>query len=417
MMSLPPLAPALHKALLAGTSRMPLKPDESGACAEIGEMLQAAKLATGSEANPMLLWHAMAANELWQRAGFTPASGAASVSPATSDSRICPMAAEHILSLILRGIHPELLETWLARAHTAQARLPHQFLVALLQDGMHKPLLRALIMPLLGTRGHWLVAQHPEWSRRYGSIEQDDIKAQWQHGNPIDRGQALRVLRQRNPQQARALLEADWASEAPENRAQLLACLAVGLSLDDEALLEQALDDKRKEVRSAAVTLLRSLNGSQLMQRCQQRLTALCNSERQFSLPDSCDKAMKRDGVGAQKMTGLGEKAGWLLDLMRSVAPGHWCRAWQSTPTQVLAVLASQEFNGALETGMAHAACAALQACASQENAEWYALVLSYLGRGWPKFDYAMMPELMQSFTLLPAAQQRILEEIMMVVI
>ncbi|MEN9866429.1 MAG: hypothetical protein RL748_2019 [Pseudomonadota bacterium] len=456
--NLPPLAPALHKALLAGSRRAPLKAPDLGACAEIADLLQSA----AQEANPALLWQAMAANDLWQRAGFTPTTSSAHAIPgapsgrsmpaANPDSRHCPPAAEHILHLILRGIHAELLETWLARAGQAQARLPHQFLVTLLQDGMNKPHLHDLITPLLDARGHWLVAQHPEWSRRYGTVEADDIESQWQHGNQIDRMRALRVMREREQERAtereherahegenkasaaRARLEADWASEAPENRAQLLTCLAVNLSPDDEAFLEAALDDKRKEVRMAAINLLRSMSGSQLMQRCQQRLQALFRIERKtglvaqiggllaqlssaanaapnqielhLSLPDACDKAMKRDGVGAQKLNGLGEKAGWLCDLMRSSHPGFWCQQWQLGPAQVLALLGQQEFKGPLHSAIAQAAASALQYRANQENCDWFALVLSHIGAGWPGFDYGLLPDLMQHFTLLPDAMQ-----------
>lgn len=439
------LNPTLHKALLAGTSRVALDktPAELGACAEIGAMLPALA------ASPALLWHAIAANDLWQRAGFTapdPSRAAASASgpagtderpPAAADARRCPPAAEHMLHLILRGIHPEFLETWLACAQKAQARLPHQFLVTLLEQGMNKPPLRALITPLLDARGHWLVAQHPDWTKRYGTVEAEDIDGQWQHGNLIDRTRALRELRQRDAAKARALLQADWDSAPPEDRAQLLPCLAVNLGLDDEAFLEQVLDDKRKEVRTAAITLLRSLSGSQLMQRCHTRLQALFTIERKsglmaqvggflsaltnpgqagtsqielsLTLPPECEKAMKRDGIGAQKMTMLGEKAGWLFDLMRSVHPAIWCREWQLSPTQVLALLETQEYKSALQSGLAQAAASALQFAATPDNIEWFALLLNRMGNGWPGFDYAIVPEMMSHFKLLPEAQQETL--------
>ena len=437
------LNPILHKAVLAGTSRVPLEKNlaELGASAEVSTLLQP------HGANPALLWHAIAANDLWQRGGFTPPlapagstakeSAAAAVTAAASDTRSCPPAAEHILYLILHGIHPEFLESWLACAQKAHARLPHPFLVPLLEQGMNKPPLRPQITPLLDARGRWLVAQHPEWTKRYGTAEAEDVDGQWQHGNLIERSRALRVLRQRDAPHARALLQADWDSAPPEDRAQLLPCLAVNLSLADEAFLELVLDDKRKEVRSAAITLLRSLNGSQLMQRCQQRLQALFIIERKsgllaqvggflsalsnpgqsaisqielsLSLPQECDKAMKRDGIGVQKMPSLGEKAGWLCDLMRSVHPSTWCREWQLSPTQVLALLETQEYKTALQSGLAQAAASALQFAATPENAEWFALILKRIGHGWPGFDYAIVPEMMSHFKLLPGPQQETL--------
>ena len=448
--------PTLHKALLAGSARVPLEKDPAQlcACSEIGVILQSGQaaatapdnIASGAAAsgaaasgagipapNPALLWHALAANDLWQRAGFQPVSINA-MAPAPPDTRACPPAAEQILHLILRGIHPELLETWLARAHAAGARLPHQFLVKLLDDAMNKPHLRPLLTPLLDARGHWLIAQHPAWSKRYGTVDADDIDGQWQHGNSIDRARALRVLRERDAAQALQLLQADWASEAPESRSALLPCLAVKLSLADEAFLEQALDDKRKEVRSAACALLRSLPDSQLMQRCAAQLQTLFKIERksglaaqiggflsklthaapahislEVTLPEECSKAMKRDGIGAQKMPTLGEKAGWLYDLMRSVAPGHWCRTWELTPAQVLALLEEQEFKTALTTGITQAAASALQYRVDDQSTSWFALLLTRIGQGWQGFDYAILPDLMQHFALLPPASQETL--------
>lgn len=452
------IAPILHKALLAGTSRVPLEKHlaELAASAEIAAILPPASTTPGSQpasGQPALLWHALAANELWQRAGFVPASAdekhSAKPVPAPDDARSCPPAAEQILHLILRGIHPELLETWLACAASAGARIPHQFLVHLLADGMNKPTLRPLLPPLLDARGTWLVAQHPAWRTRYGSVDIDDTDGQWQHGDSIDRSRALRVMRQRDPAQARQKLEADWANEAPENRALLLPCLAVGLSLDDEPFLEQMLDDKRKEVRLAATALLRSLENSQLMQRCANTLHSLFRLERidagevaspgiaaqvgkffgkltgkatatdsvqladfklELTLPQECSKAMKRDGIGAQKMPTLGEKAGWLYDLMRSVTPGHWCRSWQQNPQQVLAMLEVQEFKTAVITGLTSAAANAIQfrndGEPGSDNCAWFALLLERIGQGWSGFDYAILPELMRHFPLLPQAQQ-----------
>ena len=47
--------------------------------------------------------------------------------------------------------------------------------------------------------------------------------------------------------------QSTWPTEASEDRARFVAALETGLSLADDAFLDQALDDRRKEVREAAL--------------------------------------------------------------------------------------------------------------------------------------------------------------------
>ena len=75
-----------------------------------------------------------------------------------------------------------------------------------------------------------------------------------------------------------------WRAPGPpsprSDRARFLAALATGLTVDDDAFLEQALDDRRKEVREAALELLRRLPGSSLGRRMAERARAAVRVER-----------------------------------------------------------------------------------------------------------------------------------------
>jgi hypothetical protein len=364
------LHPSLHKALLAGVARAPLSQDSAGPA------LQALLAGVPDQAR---LWHSVAASDLWQRAGFQPSQAAAQ--SACAQAPTCPRAAEQVLQLILRGIHPELLDSWLALAQVHGMALPHAALVPLLEQGLQKPALRAPLATLLGPRGHWLVAQHPVWAEKYGGAADIDAPAtHWQLGSLVQRCLALQTMRRADPVAALAALDADWPQEPVENRIALLPCLVTGLGLHDEDFLERALDDKRKEVRTAAQQLLGSLPGSQLAERCKARLAALFTYQAPLLtlvLPQDCDKAMKRDGIGNQVHHGMGEKAGWLLDLMRNVAPTHWSDTWQLTPRQVLDLLAGQEFNTALVTGLVQASARALAVRPGTGAIDWFVTLIS----------------------------------------
>ncbi|NRR29319.1 hypothetical protein HSX11_03885 [Oxalobacteraceae bacterium] len=375
---------SLHKALLAGVARAPIGPDS----ADI-----ALRPLLASVPEPLRLWHSVAASDLWQRAGFQPSQ--ATPQTACVEERTCPRAAEQMLDQILRGIHPEQLLNWLALAQQHGMKLPHAALVPLLDMGMQKPALRIALSRLLGQRGQWLLAQYPAWSDAFQLAGEESAETHWQLGTLEQRCLALQAMRRADPVAALAALAAGWAQETLEGRSALLPCLATGLGPLDEDFLEQALDDKRKEVRMAAQQLLGCLPGSRLSERCKTRLTALMALERKTGLgarlgamlgmeglptltlvlPETCDKAMKRDGIGIQSHYGMGEKAGWILDLMRCVAPAHWSVTWQLAPQQVLAVLAQQEFKTALITGLVQASARTLSVQPSAAAIDWFVML------------------------------------------
>jgi hypothetical protein len=400
------LDPAIHKSLLLGTGHAPLS--LAALPASLKEQV-APLLEHGEQASA--LWLAIAATDIYQRAGYQAAS-LPQMAGAEPDERRCPAAIEHSLNLLMRGLYPELLIPWLRLAQGHGLRLPHTHLPALLDMGMQKPALRAALKPLLDKRGQWLLAQHPDWARLYGTAG-EDVQEQWAHGNLAERTQALHAMRRADPAGALAALQSDWRNEPPENRAALLPCLATGLSLDDDAFLEAALDDKRKEVRTAAQQLLAALPGSQLMQRCQQRLQTSLFFEKQFllgpklsvKLPEACDKAMQRDGIGQRPAPGLGEKATLLRDLMQCVAPEHWSRQWELAPIDVIKLLAKHEFKQALLEGLAQAAVNTFQYRQVGDASAWYEAILDALVIG--KLGIVTPCNLMDSFSLLTVDTQQ----------
>ncbi|QYF92231.1 hypothetical protein KY495_15875 [Massilia sp. PAMC28688] len=394
----------LHKAILAGTERVPLAGHVSApALQALLEPLQ----------RDNRLWHVVAAVRLWQRAGLQPHTGVATRQPAAPETP-CPRAAEHQLHLILRGIRPELLENWLALAHRHAVPLPHSALPAVLDHGVRTSALRPAISAVLGARGAWLTAQHPQWRDAYApaTCTHQALEREWELGTLARRTDALRQLRLRDAAAGLHLLEQGWPQEPPESRAALLPMLRHGLSQHDEAFLESALDDKRKEVRTVALALLASLPGSQLSQRCAARLGALftlkprllglAQPALEITLPEKADKAMKRDGAGSGSYHLLGEKAGWLADLMQSVPPEYWSRHWHMAPEQVLAIMAASDFRSALLHGLVNA-CANTFSAARDESRAW----LTTLIGGVTRHDPGILP----GAALMPAIHQLPLEQ------
>lgn len=362
---------AAARLLIAGTSRTPVpaQPELAQAApAALSPLI--ARLGEGA-ADEARLWRTLAALDLARRAGFLPVPPAApvAVSVAAPDRLEAPTPhAESLLRQMLGGFHPQLVALWLRLAARQGRRLPHALLPAMLDLGARQPGLRPAIAAVADERGRWLAAHDPRWAYVAENPARGDDRAAlrglFETGAPEPRAAALQRWRELAPGEARAVLEAGWKAEAPEARGQLLRLLATGLSAADETFLEAALDDRRKEARIAAVELLLLLPGSALVGRMRQHLAALVKVESRLllgkklrvELPAEATKAMLRDGVGRDRTTHLGEKAGWLADLVAAMPLSHWSGLLDAAPAKALDLLAANEHRAALLYGLA-AAC------------------------------------------------------------
>ncbi len=265
-----------------------------------------------------------------------------------------PYMSERAGSLLMRllGVDfPELLPECLALcAHAGQLPFP-EALPGLLGVGVARTEWREAIVPVLGQRGRWLAALNPEWAWAIGVLNADENV--WQLGGSAIRRLFLQRLRRTNPARARELLTATWKEETPEDRAVFIAVLERGLGAEDEPFLEAALDDKRKEVRRSAMTLLARLPGSALVQRMIGRIRPLLKyipgepgsalklkkptpASLEVILPAECDKAMQRDGIEPKPPAGLGEKIWWLIQILEIVPLSQWTTAWNALPAEII---------------------------------------------------------------------------------
>jgi len=309
---------------------------------------------------------AAAVVSLYRRAGATPTVDSEPLpAPAPADGRPdCPSHARECLAVMMCGQHDEVLPEWLALLQGSGARVPEDYLSALLERGRQHGALRETIAAVAGERGRWLARQHPGWAYVAGETDTADFAAR----------------RRQDPARAREELAVEWPTLDPQARESRLPALAVGLGQDDESFLESALDDKRKEVRGAAADLLAQLPQSRFAQRMIARLEPLlaftpakparlippsAGSKARLDVapPAACNKAMQRDGIQAKipaqiqyNLRNLGEKGWWLLQILSCVPPGEWCARWGQTPAELLKLVEGHDWQDAVRNGWAQAA-------------------------------------------------------------
>lgn len=376
---------------LIGCERKPLSLNE--ATGKLGGLL--GRLDQNDREGALL--GAAALVSLYERAGSLPLKDMLPLPEACeldAAPRCSERAVDH-LAMMLGGEYRELLPEWLAKTAAAGRRAPEELLPPLLELGAAREEPPDEILPVLGARGRWLAAQNPDWV--YAVARYDETL--WETGGSQQRWAVLTELRKRDATRGRELLASTWAQESPQDRANFLAALEIGLSLDDEAFLESALNDRRKEVRGAAANLLARLPESALRRRMLERvrplltfkLNRLKRKTIEVTLPAACDKAMQRDGVEPKPYSqDIGEKAWWLQQMLSLIPPDVWSQESGWPISELIAVAKRNEWKNILIDGWSQAA----RLC---RDAEWAdALLRETFGREGAPLLFRVLPQARQ---------------------
>ena len=103
----------------------------------------------------------------YARAGFVPRvldAEEITVAPAETLAECSPQVAAHLRFLLGQFSYPQtFLRELLAHLAQQQRRVPFDLILVLLNMARANRALAAVILPVIGERGRWLAAQHPEW--------------------------------------------------------------------------------------------------------------------------------------------------------------------------------------------------------------------------------------------------------------
>jgi hypothetical protein len=350
----------LIPAAMVGTARHPL--NLSAFDASLLDTVQALKTATAHPAQVLLRSAALLAS--CEAAGYQPSVLDPSCASALPDAApndaiaVAPEAAAHALDWVLRDAPVRLAGELLRYVQQHGMRLPARLLPAALELGRQCAQLRCDLLPVLGERGNWLARVQPQWTCVLSSSVQTPAELRWSEGRLQQRVSALREWRAENPSRARERLLAVFSELPAKERAELLAALAMGLSMADCGLLELCCHDRSLEVRQVARRLLLQLPESGWVQRAIQRVAAMLGwvagstrKPRTIEAPLLAGSDWEIDGIELQRPKGesLGERAWLLYQLVRQVPLNWWVQTLGLSPPLLLKWAAGSDWAAALQ--------------------------------------------------------------------
>ncbi len=279
-----------------------------------------------------------------RRAGWSPGT-AEPIAPAPAETTpVVPPAAARRLRRILTGERARVLPEWLEAAADGGYRVPPGDLPDLLHKGRTDRSLRPHIARVAGRRGVWLAMQNLDWAYLVAVSEGEaagDIGV-WETGTRGQRVARLTWLRSTAPAEAVQTLSKTWAKESAPDRATFLETFESGLSTSDEEFLEAALDDRGQDVRRIAAYLLARLPGTAYAERMAVRGRA-CLSDGSGAVrariavvpPADHDEAMLRDGIPFHAAERIGNRAGWLREILGRAPLATWTELFGASPEQI----------------------------------------------------------------------------------
>lgn len=296
-----------------------------------------------------------------RRAGRKPNRPDARIPTAAPETaQLCSSRAASHLVLLLDTPEDQRLAEWLDCAAAVGLRIPPEHLPALLEAGKASRALRTRILRVAGQRGRWLAAQNAEW--RYAAGDDDD-DALWQTGGAETRLILFETLRRSDPARARAFLAQTWRQESTDFKARAVPLLSNGLSAEDEPLLEDALNERRQDIRAAAAEVLAQLPGTAFRARMLERVCsclAVASETLEVTLPVTFEPGWQRDGIaesGPPAGGKIGPRAWWLMQMLR-LAPALELRARLKVDGATWVALArTTEYGVPLMESIALAAC------------------------------------------------------------
>jgi hypothetical protein len=268
------------------------------------------------------------------------------VPSAGEDRPICGPQTTRLLTLMLGRHYERVLYEFLLTLDEHEQRIPEEMLPMLLSYGQGAKLeVQTAIVQAMGARGTWLGRNASDSWNWLSTNQPDPLGAE---SSTEQRIAALQNMRKQDPAVAREKLQESWSQEPQHERPDLVACLKVNLSMDDEPFLEGLLDGESEDTRQMVIGLLGQLPESRLCKRMIRRIIPFISLDRypnsqkmhlEIVEPSELSDSWLRDGV--KRYDPWGTQFQYIIGF---IAPHYWCARWHLTPAQFVEIVAESRF-------------------------------------------------------------------------
>lgn len=325
-------------------------------------LLQSWGLTNTTDKEQVLLYATAIASKM-EKAGYMPRhEQKLNMIPAPAEKRpaIGQRSSTHLRILLGEKDH-ELFIELLQLIQQHRQRIDYSFLPEILDWGkLHKEA-QVFIREVVGARGQWLAQFQEDWVY----VLPEETLVDWETASFEERKAYLKRVRERQGQEAAALLASTWETEEPAHKAILIDMLQINLSMEDEPFLIQAAKDSRKEVRTIAYDLMAQLKESAFKQRLEAYLTShvfvkkslLKGTTIEVKLPQNYDQELKSLGV-AEKINLVkgGQKANWLAQIIMRIHPSFWEKLLAAEANAAIKIIKKSEWDTLLLPSITQAA-------------------------------------------------------------
>ena len=290
-----------------------------------------------------------------------------------------PRSIDHLKNII-KGRYAPALAEFIAHLRKNDKKLPTGYLPDLFSVSLKDKKLWALLHPVIGQKGEWLLRQIQDWKLLVDEV--DDGK--WNTGTPEERLAVLQYWRKQNPPKAIEALEVTWDKETLTEKYLFLKKIALNITQKDESFLEARLSDKQKKIRMEAALLLSKIGTSDLIDRLFTELLKHIHVNEnviEFELPEDLPN-MTRDGIYPIPKKGVmgGMKAAWLRQIISKIPPQKWEELLEKEAEECLNLFAKSRWADQIFPALAGASV-------WHGNENWQMTMLSHLHENGNRFD------------------------------
>lgn len=268
----------------------------------------------------------------YYRSGLEPLQLKEAVPVSEAEPEMKPYAGQKaatLLSILLGEKYANMLLFWYRKAAESGKLIPPEYLPdvlgrVFLPGSQTAKRERQLLSSLIGNRGRWLLPV-----MGYAALQEEGNET-WETATHADRKQILSRVRLQEPARAIEMLRGEWKNESAQHRAEFLACLENGLSVADEAFLEEVRGgDRSSTVRDEALRLLRLIPGSRILNMYAGILKEHLHYRRLFGWsidPVAYSEELKKTGINEVSSNKGESDSDYILRQMAQYMPlSFWC--------------------------------------------------------------------------------------------